>query len=262
MSSKAIAKKDVIGTNGNEVATQPFAIMEFSDKNEIQTLIKENLGPSGISAQDLPNIVVPGSGGLSWEVPSLDGPQSIPSLEGIIIGIKATRRFYKDDFNTTGGGTPPDCFSPDGLVGFGTPGGDCMSCAMNQFEEITENGITTTTKKCKERKLIFMVLKDDILPVVIHAPVMSIKPVTQYQINLTSKRQRTEHVYTRLSLLNDKSKGKGIKYSIISPIKIGDVELEKRPIIDAYVAAIKPYLIKTIDDLAKFGNGNGHSDQK
>jgi hypothetical protein len=256
MSSKSVAKKEV---NGNElmVPTQ-FAIMEFRDKDEIQSLIRENLGGTGISAQDLPNITVPGGGGLSWEVPGIDGVQSTPSLEGIIIGIKATRRFYEKDFNETGGGTPPDCFSPDGLTGYGRPGGDCMACPNNQFEQDTDG---TTSKRCKERKLIFMVLKDDILPVVIHAPVMSIKPVTQYQINLTSKRQRLEHVYTKLSLANDKSKGKNIKYSMIQPVKTGDVELEKREVIDAYVAAIKPYLVKTIDDLARFGNGNGHEEK-
>lgn len=257
MSTKAIAvKKDYIGVNGNALEIpEAFAVMEFNNKDEIQMLIRENLGATGISAQDLPNITVPGGGGLNWEVPSLDGPQSHPYLDGIIIGIKATRRFYQDDFNVTGGGTPPDCFSPDGLVGHGSPGGDCMTCGNNQFETEADG---TTSKRCKERKLIFMVLKDDILPVVIHAPVMSIKSITQYQINLTSKRQRMEHVYTRLSLLNDKSKGKNIKYSAIAPVKIGNVELEKRPIIDAYVASIKPYLIKTIDDLAKFG----HSEAK
>ena len=257
MSTKAIAVRKENG-NGTPM-TEVFAVMEFSNKEEISMLIRENLGATGISAQDLPNITVPGAGGLNWEVPSLDGPQSIPNLDGIIIGIKATRRFYRDDFNVTGGGTPPDCFSPDGLVGHGAPGGDCMTCGNNQFMTEADG---TTSKRCKERKLIFMVLKDDILPVVINAPVMSIRPITQYQIALTMKKQRMEHVYTRLSLLNDKSKGKGIKFSMIAPTKLGDVDPEKRPIIDAYVASIKPYLIKTIDDLAKFGNNASHADPK
>ena len=257
MANKDIIKRgsdrDLVVPSEEPTLESQYAIMDFQDPQEAQLLIQENMGVGIISAQNLPNITVPGGGGLNWEVKDLEGVVSSPHLDGIIIAIKATRRFYIKDFAETGGGTPPDCFSTDGLIGHGRPGGDCMSCINNQFEKDNEGN---SHKRCKERKMIFMVMKEDILPVVIHAPVMSIKPVTQYQINLTRKKIRMEHVYTRLSLLNDKSKGKNIKYSLIDPIKIGDVAKEKWPVIDAYVAALKPYLIKTVDDMAKFGNAS------
>lgn len=228
-----------------------FAIMTFQDLDELRQLVLENFGPAGISFKDLPNITVPSGGGLAWEIPGVEGVTTTPTLEGIIVGIKATRRLYIKAFAETGGGTPPDCFSPDGVVGHGSPGGDCMSCVYNNFELDPQTG--ATNKRCKERKIIFMVMKDDILPFIIHSPATSNPNVTKFQVSVVSKKQKLEHIYTQLSLYNDKSKAKGIKYSKINAKKIGDVEKEKIPIIDAYVAAFKPYLIKTINDLVRSG---------
>lgn len=237
-----------------EEAQELFAITTIQNPAEISDIIRENLGGMNVSVRMLPNIHVPGSGGTTWEVPSVDGPISVPEISGIIIATQPIRRFYRKSFTETGGGTPPDCYSPDGVTGYGDPGGNCMGCPNNRFVTGPDG---TPTKPCAERQLIFMVLKDDILPVVVHAPVKSLANIQHYLINLTRVRKQIYSVYTSLTLERDKSQ-KGIVYAKIVPRRVGEVPPEQLPAVEAYVKAIKPFIVQTITDIAQNSAENGH----
>ena len=247
MSKNVPAKKEDTQEN--------YAIATIQDPAEISNIIRENLGGLNISVRMLPNLHVPGGGGTSWEMPTVDGTLSLPEITGIIIATQPIRRFYRKSFNETGGGTPPDCYSPDGVNGYGDPGGNCMGCPNNRFIPGTDG---VPTKPCSERQLIFMVMKDDILPVVVHAPVKSLANIQHYLINLTRVRKQIYSVYTTLSLERDKSQ-KGIAYSKIVPRRSGEVPPEQLPAVEAYAKAIKPFLVQTITEIAQSTaeNSNG-----
>ena len=214
-----------------------FAIMTM-DKNEIQELLTENLGGDTLTPNDLDRVVVPGSGGTTWTIPSIDGEISASEIVGILVHTQTVRAYWEEDF--TGGGTPPDCRSDDGLTGVGNPGGNCLSCPLNQFDE--EGG----AKACSESRLLFMLLKDETLPIVIKVPAMSLKNARMYLRGLTSKRQLIHSVYTRLALEKDKNKS-GIAYAKIVFSKIGDVEAPE--VSKAYAQNIKPFLVRAAQEI-------------
>jgi hypothetical protein len=248
MSSKT---KDVAKTNTNlpdTVDQVQFQMMQMQ-KGEIAEILRENLGEDSLSVQDLPRIVVPGSGGKIWTVPSVEGDVEMSDLVGIIVFTKVTRTYWEKSFDDTGGGEPPDCYSPDGVLGVGIIADSvkdhmCGNCPMSEF---AKDG---TGCPCKESRLIFMVMQDEILPVVIKAPVMSLKNAKKYLTGLTSRRQKVHSVYSTLTLEPDKNK-RGIKYSKIMFSKSGDVE---NPALSAgYAEALRPFIDKAAAKIAQEG---------
>ena len=214
-----------------------FQIMKMGE-GAIADLMAENLGQDGLSVQDLTRIKVPSGGGLSWTVPSIEGDKLQKELLGVIVFTQTTRTYWIESFDDTGGGAPPDCYSPDGVTGIGmmadqVKDGMCGNCPMSQF---ADDG---SGCPCKEGRLIFMIMQDEILPTVIKAPVMSLKGAKKYLTGLTSRIQKVHSVYTRLTLAVDRNK-KGIEYSKIIFEKVGDVE---RPeITDKYAKDLRPFI--------------------
>ena len=194
-----------------EVATidkNQFQIMQM-EKGEIADILHENLGEDSLSIQDLIRIVVPGSGGKMWAVETIEGEKEMAELLGIIVFTKVTRTYWEKSFDETGGGEPPNCYSPDGVMGVGEIADTvkdhmCGNCSMSEF---AKDG---SGCPCKENRQIFMVMQDEILPVVIKTPVMSLKNAKKYLTGLSSRRQKVHSVYTSLTLFPTKNK-KGIK---------------------------------------------------
>ena len=124
------------GETGGELTIREngeFAIMNM--KKDIKSIVVDNFGADGLRLTDLERITVPAGGGTMWEVPTIDseGVDYHKTLTGIIIGSQTGRKYWKTSFDETGGGTPPDCFSADGVDGIGNPGGQCASCPNAKF---------------------------------------------------------------------------------------------------------------------------------
>jgi len=243
MAKKNEKSEDQAPQGSTEVAIRKddsqFAIMTM-DKDEMSELLNENLGGEMLSAQDFDKIKVPAGGTISWTVPSVDGEYTTDSLVGIIIHTQTTRARWADEYS--GGGTPPDCKSNDGLNGIGDPGGNCLGCTYNAFGDEDSAGIAR--KECHESRLIFVLLQNETLPIVIKAPSMSLKNARQYLRGLTSKRKKVHSVYTKFTLERDKNK-QGKPYSRIVFSKIGDVE---RPeISQAYAETMRPYIKTAVE---------------
>lgn len=250
---KKTSKYDELEPNGSGDEEQTTAVAVRNDDqfkvmtidgNKIKTIIKDNLGADGLKLSDLERITVPSGGGIVWEVPGLEGLETTKELTGIMIASQTGRKFWTQSFDETGGGTPPDCYSPDGVTGIGSPGGECATCPNAQFGT-ADNG-RGRGQACSEFRSILMVLKDEILPVVITAPAMSLSPIRKYLRGLVSRQLPLHAVYTRLTLEKDKNKD-GITYAKIVPVKVGDVE--NPDIIKSYADNIKPYLVQVAQDL-------------
>jgi hypothetical protein len=213
-----------------------YAIMQKGKMELVKEMIKENLGDDTITFSDLTRISFPSGKSRNWSIPDIEaegGEIESKSIVGVILMTQRTRQYWKESFEATGGGTPPDCSSQDGVTGRGNPGGDCGGCKFSEFDQVSGR------QACKENRLIFMVLKDDILPIMISAPPTSLKNVRKYLLGLTSKQRYAHSAYTELTLETDKSKD-GISYPKINIRKVGDVE---NPDITAeYAKMIRPYL--------------------
>ena len=210
-----------------------------SDATNVLQTIKENIGNDRITDRDLDRIVVPLGGGLNWTVPTLEGEDSIKTLDGIIVHWTAPRAYWATGMDV-GGNTPPDCSSHDGDVGYGQPGGDCFTCPLNQWASAEGGG----GKACKEKRMLFLLRASDLLPIVIQAPSTSIQPIKKYLLRLASQGLPYWSVMTSLSLEKG-SNSAGIAFSRISPKSAGPNPEEHRGILAEYVQAIKPIIGNT-----------------
>ena len=118
------------------------------------------------------------------------------------------RAYWRASLEKGGGSAPPDCFSSDGEHGTGDPGGDCFSCPMNQWASADKGH----GKACKEKRLLFLLRPDSVLPVVVQVPSTSIQNVKRYFLRLLDNKMSHWMVVTRLALEPAQSGG-GITYS-------------------------------------------------
>lgn len=226
-------------------------------------LMRENVGAGGVSVFDLDRVRIPAGGGITWEVPSLEGPEAVKTIDGIIVHWREPRAYWRESFSTTGGGTPPDCSSDDGLFGVGDPGGACARCPNAVFgSAVDDKGEAAKGQACKQMRLLFMLRQGDLLPLAMFLPPTSITPLRQYFMRLTSKGRPYYSVVTRLAL-DQKTSGGNIKYSVARPevaALLDAVDVEK---VKTYGASIRDTLdavVVTDEDRESTLRGEGAAD--
>ena len=64
-----------------------------TDTNEVLAVVRENLGNDKVTDRDLDRIILEG---ISWRVPTLEGPEPVKSLEGIIVHWTTPSRLLKN----------------------------------------------------------------------------------------------------------------------------------------------------------------------
>ncbi len=211
----------------------------------VKDLIRTNLGTEQLTQNDLNRVTVPAAGGTMWQVSTVEGDENVAELEGIIVHTQSVRAYWKESFEHSGGGSPPDCVSADALQGIGEPGGDCLTCPLSQFKSAKEGA--GRGKACSESRLVYLLTENEILPLVVKVPATSLANARKYVIGLTSKLMDTHAVYTKLTLEQDKNQD-GIKYSKIIFTKIGDVPNPQQT--KAYAEDIKPFLTASVEQFA------------
>lgn len=208
------------------LAIADFAIMQPDADSFLQTM-KMNLGQHGVTQADLDRVKVPAGGGTSWTIPTLDGDEASKNLDGVIIAWKEPRAYWTESFQSTGGGTPPDCSSEDGETGYGDPGGSCHDCPMSKFGTATkDDGSQGDGQACRQVRLMAILQKDDLVPLLLAAPPTSLANMRKYFLRLASKKTPYFGVVTRFTLEKKRSKG-GIDYSEVVPSSIGKLSAEE-----------------------------------
>lgn len=223
-----------------KVEVSNYAIMKM-DAAELAEAMAENLGDSGgITPFDLNRVHVPSGGGLTFSVPSMDEPDGVEAKEitGVIIYHQTTRAYWQEEL--TGGGSPPDCSSNDGVTGYGTPGGDCAHCPLNVYGSAAGG---KKGKACKEMKAIYLLTEDNLLPTVISCPPSSLSIYKKYMLGLVGKARRYDKVITTISLAKAKSQD-GIAYSELVFKYAADIPADQAQAIKAYRDSIVPALTK------------------
>lgn len=162
-----------------------YAVLSTPEK-EVREIIKANLsGGFGTSEFDLDRIRVPMGGATSWQVPTLEGPESAESFSGIILHYKDQRSYWSEAIAESGGNMPPDCTSGNDLVGKGEPGGDCQTCP---YSEWGSRGEGMRGQACRVVRMMFIVRPSDLIPLVLSVPPSSYKLVKGYFLRLASAR--------------------------------------------------------------------------
>jgi hypothetical protein len=145
----------------------------------VQEAFAINIAGGTVSEFDLPRIKVM-SGAALWLIPSLEGDETTPKIEGVIVFSRDARVYYA---SKDAGNVPPDCSSADGITGQGKPGGDCRVCPLAKWESAQEGA----GQACKQVKQLFFLRGDSMFPEVVSLPPTSVKAARQFLVKLTTQ---------------------------------------------------------------------------
>src|SRR5262245_43918980 len=105
-----------------------------ADMNSVMEALEFNAEATGSTSDaDLTRITTTPGGSPMWMFETIAGPTAMPALTGIITFVRNERKYWSQPLAGENSRQPPDCASLDGVVGIGTPGGECLHCPLNQF---------------------------------------------------------------------------------------------------------------------------------
>lgn len=205
------------------------------DPRSVIAAIEANMGGQDISAFSLDGIRWPTGGSTSWEVPTLEGPEVRKAITGVIVHHKNTRSYWKTDFD--GSDNPPDCFSDDAITGEGDPGGECASCPFAQFGS-DKNG---RGQACAQRKQLFLLTADSMLPIILSVPPSSLAPYNNYMLRLAGGGVLFSHVETSIGL--ERVAGAGVPDYARLTMQVGRrLGPEEVALVDGYADMVRTVL--------------------
>lgn len=226
-------------TKANDVPGAAL-LPRLADPNTDIAMVRESLGPEGqIGEFDLQRLRVPSGGVLTWQVDTLNGPESRKTIEGVVVAQKNARAYWSVPYGEGDGNMPPDCTSEDGVTGSGNlpmvaveamgaqarPHGpwNCADCPFSKFGSAQKNGQPQRGQACKQVALLFVMQPDDILPSIIAAPPTSLKALKQFRVRLVNAGIPYWRVKLKFRLDEARNAG-GIKYGQIQPFIDGTVK--------------------------------------
>lgn len=144
----------------------------------------------------------------AFELP--DG-QFVKEFKGIILDIVNVNAWWEESYDDSGGGTPPSCFSMDGvkpnLMSEQVQSETCASCEKNKFGSDGGRG-----KSCKNMKRIHIMFDKELFPKRLTVPPTSLESINVYGSSLTDKGIPYQGAVTVFGLKESANKD-GVKYS-------------------------------------------------
>lgn len=136
----------------------------------------------------LPRAKIPGGGTIQFEMTgeNPDEPEYAKVIEGVLMYTHLANAYwpegeeYDDD-------APPLCQSVDGKTGYGTPGGMCQSCLLNQFGSDSKGG---AGKACKNMRMLYILRSGESMPLQLALPPTSLKGYNDFVSAAFLSRQR------------------------------------------------------------------------
>jgi uncharacterized FlaG/YvyC family protein len=157
----------------------------------------------------LDKVKIPAGGGLAFEVPGddPDSPDTVKEIIGVIVDHYPLNSYWTEKYN--GQNVAPNCYSTDGRIGIGQPGGECAKCPFNKFG----SGDDGQSKACKNAHRLYILRSGELYPVVVTVPPTSLKPLSDYLAKrIVTKGLRSYGVVTKLTL-KKATNSTGISYS-------------------------------------------------
>lgn len=180
-------------------------------------------------------VKIPSGGALQFELPGEDpeNPDYAKTIEGIILFNHASGAYwaegseYDDD-------TAPLCFSSDGILGIGNPGGSCTDCPLNAWG----TGANGRGKACKNMRTLYLLPDGQYMPIELKLPPTSIRPFTDfYNIAFASRRRASFGSVVQIGLKR-MNNGKD-DYSVATFKKVYDFSGEQLVQVKAYAESFK-----------------------
>lgn len=210
------------GTELATVSPSNYALLRL-DKTVLTEALAENIGPEGLSPQDLPKVTNPSGAKGMFTISGASGDEAFKALEGIIVAWQAERVWFEKAFGESSG-DPPACVGHVNASGYmeGNPGvngnKDCANCPKAEFELGPE--------RCIERRVVLLLRENSIFPVVLTITPSGLRVFKQYGMSLSNELDpetgiplRHWQVVSRFELEKDTS-ANGIEYQKISNIKM------------------------------------------
>lgn len=218
----------------NNDANLPAVLKDYAlvkaDPKLLPQIMQENVGAGGLTPFDLDRIKVPAGGGTIWEVPTIEGIANEERVDGVIIYWREPRAYWSESFDESGGGTPPECSSEDGIHGLGSPGGECAQCPLSQFGTDPKN---KRGQACKQMRFLFMLRPESLIPQLVVVPPTSLREIRSYFLRLASQTVSFYAVVTSLSLVKEKN-ADGITYSKIIPSTASRLDADQVEFVRSY----------------------------
>lgn len=196
-----------------KIESKDYAIAAY-DEAALREIVEINLGgEKAITEFDLTRAKIPSGGGIAFNVEGPEGESAPTEIVGVVVCHQSRRTFWAKGIDEGEGGGPPDCWSPNGIVGHGTMasrpevGGQCARCPKSQFGSGMKDGKPTKGQACSQRKALFIVPTDSILPIYLSLPPTSLGALKSYLTGLIGKRLPITGVVTRISLVKEKNSG-------------------------------------------------------
>ncbi len=173
-------------------------------------------------------VKIPAGGTVLFEIPgdNPEEPEYAKTIEGIILHTHLTSAYWpvgsEFDDNAT-----PLCSSVDGKVGYGTPGGACAACPLNQYETATDsNGRPSKGKACKNMRNLYILREGEIMPIQLTLPPTSLTPYSDFAGPCFVQRRRPCYASV-VQVGLKKVEGAANTYSVATFKKLRDLEGEE-----------------------------------
>jgi hypothetical protein len=259
MAKNEIISDDVPEETALSTELAPYALAVRESLNAAE-LLKDALAPGeSIEFGDLTRVKAPAGGSVNWELPNGEAAKEIT---GVIVLRQPVRAFWDASFQSTGGGTPPDCASVDLQIGNGRryiegdpldpqdPDGidfaessfDCQTCPWSKFgTAVNDDGSAAAGQRCRQITRLF-VLGESLLPTLVLAPPSSAKASKGYALHCAMDLKTAMHqVETAISLEKVRSAG-GIDYSELRFRAVRPLEDDERAAVDEYRRQFTPVM--------------------
>ena len=226
---------------GTTALTVPadFTLPVISGGGEFARAFQEEM--AGLTL-DFVRVKIPSGGGTTFEIEddlNPDDPEVTKEVIGVIVDHFPTNAYWKTKY--TGENNPPDCFSRDGKIGIGDPGGSCKTCPLGgDTEEAWSSGEDGMGKACQNRHWAFVHRGKNVepQPLFFNLPPGSVKGLGNYIGKVLSRGKRSCEVVTKITLAKATNK-KGIVFSRAQFALAGVLDGEQREGAMAYAQDIR-----------------------
>ena len=157
-------------------ATAEFSMEDLADDME------------GLTPQ-YPRIKIVSGGANQFDVGTdPENPQLERYLDGVFLFQHPSNAYWQGGNEDEG--NAPICQSFDGKIGFGEPGGACISCVNNQFGSAVKDGKPAKGKLCKNTVMLYIQFSGEPIPYVIYLPPTSLGAFRKFCNDTFLVRQR------------------------------------------------------------------------
>jgi len=196
------------------------AYSALSEQSEKALATLDKISNSKFHISELPRLKMPSKDENLFTIQKSGFKKKVECIEGIVVAQNDIRFYWKKEKDNSS--HSPVCFSNNCISGLGTPGGDCATCSLAQFDP------GNVSSSCQQRKAVLILRREDILPLALIAPPKSAKALSSYFLSLASNRIRPCFAVTNFFLSRERNRAGKLFSKINAQIKRVLSEEEKQ----------------------------------